>query len=75
MLYPTMLHDVGRKFLEDLNSSQHLPILSNMVLERGQHIVSDNVGGCWTNMLASFAQASRPVYSRLLKARSNEDES
>ena len=30
-----------------------------MVFERGQHVAFKNVGGCWTNMLASFEQALR----------------
>ena len=42
-----MLHEILSKFK------------SNMVFKRGQHVASNNVGWCWTNMLASFEQAFR----------------
>ena len=47
---------------EILSKFKIKPTFSDMVFKRGQHVASNNVGWCWTNMLASFEQALKFIY-------------
>ena len=59
-----MLHEILSKF-------KIKPTSSNMVFKRGQHVASNSVGWCWTNMLASFEQAFTIMF---VKGRQNNDD-